>query len=200
MHFLQLPRKHLIFVLPAESTIFLPRTHSRSSGLESDWIMVSWERRLPFPTSLVSTLNVPMVQCAINSLEVACSVFQTHLRRLSELSPFTRVKSERKEKRKRWRKKWALGFASTLKVKLSCPSNCPKQEQTILRIVLLLRLLSFGVPSLLVQRKRLFCKIQGEDQVVHTISVNHYKFSSFLVYIRVCDLFLAALVLDINIF
>ena len=41
--------------------------------------------------------------------------------------------------------------------------------------------------------------MQGEDQVVHTISVNHYKFSPFLVYI-VCDLFLAALVLDINIF
>ena len=81
----------------------------------------------------------------------------------------------------------------------SCPATCPQQEQTILRIVLLLRLLSFGIPSLLVQKKRLFCKIQGEDQVVHTISVNHYKFSPFLVY-RVCDLFLAALVLDINIF
>ena len=31
-----------------------------------------------------------------------------------ELSPFTRVKRERKKKRKRWRKKWALGFTSTL--------------------------------------------------------------------------------------
>ena len=31
-----------------------------------------------------------------------------------ELSPFKRVKSERKEKRKPWRKKWALGFTSTL--------------------------------------------------------------------------------------
>ena len=84
-----------------------------------------------------------------------------------------------------------------LKVKM--PLYLPKARKTILRIVLLLRLLSFGVPSLLVQRKRLFCKIQGEDQVVHTISVNRYKFSPFLVY-RVRDLFLAALVLDINIF
>ena len=65
-------------------------------------------------------------------------------------------------------------------------------------MVLLLRLLSFGILSLLVQKKRLFCKIQGEDhQVVDTI--NHYNYSSFLVY-RVCDLFLAGLVLDINIF
>ena len=79
------------------------------------------------------------------------------------------------------------------------PLYLPKARKTILRIVLLLRLLSFGVPSLLVQRKRLFCKIQGEDQVVHTISVNHYKFPPFLVY-RVCDLFLAAIVLDINIY
>ena len=63
-------------------TSFLPRTQARSSGLESDWIMVSWERRSPFPTSFASTLNVPMVHCAILSLEVACSVFPTHLRRL----------------------------------------------------------------------------------------------------------------------
>ena len=47
--------------------------------------------------------------------------------------------------------------------RLSCPATCPQQHPTILRIVLLLRLLSFGIPSLLVQRKRLFCKIQGED-------------------------------------
>ena len=64
------------------STSFLPRTQARSSGLESDWIMVLWERRSPFPTSFASTLNVPMVHCAILSLEVACSVFPTHLRRL----------------------------------------------------------------------------------------------------------------------
>ena len=64
------------------STSFLPRTQVRSNGLESDWIMVLWERRSPFPTSFASTLNVPMVHCAILSLEVACSVFQTHLRRL----------------------------------------------------------------------------------------------------------------------
>ena len=83
--------------------------------------------------------------------------------------------------------------------RLSCSATCLQQEQTTLRIVLLLRLLSFGILSLLVQKKRLFCKIQGEDRVVHTISVNHYKFCSFLVY-RVCDLFLAGLVLDINIF
>ena len=64
------------------STSFLPRTQARSSGLESHWITVSWERRSPFPTSFASTLNVPMVHCAILSLEVACSFFQTHLRRL----------------------------------------------------------------------------------------------------------------------
>ena len=64
------------------STSFLPRTQARSSGLESDWIIVLWERRSPFPTSFASTLNVPMVHCAILSLEVACSVFPTHLRRL----------------------------------------------------------------------------------------------------------------------
>ena len=64
------------------STSFLPRTQARSGGLESDWIMVLWERRSPFPTSFASTLNVPMVHCAILSLEVACSVFPTHLRRL----------------------------------------------------------------------------------------------------------------------
>ena len=38
--------------------------------------------RLPFPASFTSTLNVPMVHCAILSLAVAFSVFQTHLRRL----------------------------------------------------------------------------------------------------------------------
>ena len=64
------------------STGFLPLTHACSSGLESHWITVSWERRSPFPTSFASTLNVPMVHCAILSLEVACSVFPTHLRRL----------------------------------------------------------------------------------------------------------------------
>ena len=64
------------------STSFLPRTQVRSGGLESHWITVSWERRSPFPTSFASTLNVPMVHCAILSLEVACSFFQTHLRRL----------------------------------------------------------------------------------------------------------------------
>ena len=64
------------------STSFLPRAQARSSGLESDWIMESWERHSPFPTSFAKTLNVPMVHCAILSLEVACSVFQTHLRRL----------------------------------------------------------------------------------------------------------------------
>ena len=64
------------------STSSLPRTQARSSGLESNWIMVSRERRSPFPTSFPSTLNVPMVHCAILSLESACSFFQTHLRRL----------------------------------------------------------------------------------------------------------------------
>ena len=64
------------------STSSLPRTQARSSGLESNWIMVSRERRSPFPTSFPSTLNVPMVHCAILLLESACSFFQTHLRRL----------------------------------------------------------------------------------------------------------------------
>ena len=64
------------------NTRSLPRTQVRSGGLESDWIIVSWERRSPFPAPFASTINVPMVHCAILSLEVACSVFQTHLRRL----------------------------------------------------------------------------------------------------------------------
>ena len=39
------------------STSSLPRTQVRSGGLESDWIIVSWERRPPFPAPFASTLN-----------------------------------------------------------------------------------------------------------------------------------------------
>ena len=38
--------------------------------------------RSPFPESFTSTLNVPMVHCAILLLAVAFFVFQVHLRRL----------------------------------------------------------------------------------------------------------------------
>ena len=39
------------------NTSSLPRTQVRSGGLESDWIIVSWERRPPFPAPFASTLN-----------------------------------------------------------------------------------------------------------------------------------------------
>ena len=69
-----------------------------------------------------------------------------------ELSPFTRVKRERKKKRKRWRNAW----------RLSCPATYPQQEQTILRIVLLLGLLSFGILSLLVQKRDFSAKFKAK--------------------------------------
>ena len=69
-----------------------------------------------------------------------------------ELSPFTRVKRERKKKRKRWRDAW----------RLSCPATYPQQGQTILRIVLLLGLLSFGILSLLVQKRDFSAKFKAK--------------------------------------
>ena len=69
-----------------------------------------------------------------------------------ELSPFTRVKRERKKKRKRWRNAW----------RLSCPATYPQQGQTILRIVLLLGLLSFGILSLLVQKRDFSAKFKAK--------------------------------------
>ena len=96
-----------------------------------------------------------------------------------ELSPLTRVKYERKQKSKRWSKKWALKLTSLTWIsawRLSCPSTCPKQEQIILRIVLLMRLLSFGVLSLLVQRKRLFCKIRCEERIQNSAARNKIHF------------------------
>ena len=80
------------------STSFLPLTQACSSGLESHWITVSWERRSPFPTSFASSLNVPMVHCAILSLEVACSVFQTHLRRLGTRQTISHVQRKHRHR------------------------------------------------------------------------------------------------------
>ena len=80
------------------SKSFLPLTQACSSGLESHWITVSWERRSPFPTSFASTLNVPMVHCAILSLEVACSVFQTHLRRLGTRQTISHVQRKHRHR------------------------------------------------------------------------------------------------------
>ena len=65
---------------------------------------------------------------------------------------FTRVKRERKKKRKRWRNAW----------RLSCPATYPQQRQTILRIVLLLGLLSFGILSLLVQKRDFSAKFKAK--------------------------------------
>ena len=89
------------------------------------------------------------------------------------------------------------GLRQRLKVKLSF--YLPKARTNYFKNSFAFAAVELWDFLLLVQKKRLFCKIQGEEQVVHTISVTHYKFSSFLVY-RVCDLFLAGLVLDINIF
>ena len=50
----------------------------RVSRLPRHWFMPF--SRLPFPASFAWTLNVPTVHCAILSLVVAFSVFQTHLR------------------------------------------------------------------------------------------------------------------------
>ena len=65
MHFLQLPKKHLIFVLPEEAQVscLVPRR------VLADWRATgSWyhgKRVHPSQSPFSSTLNVPMVHCAI---------------------------------------------------------------------------------------------------------------------------------------
>ena len=103
------------------STSSLPRTQVRSGGLESDWIIVSWKRRSLFPTSFASTLNVAMVHCAILSLEVACSVFQTHLRRLGTRQTSPNVQ---RKHRHRHTKRHVIILLPNMTVEPFPPCNC----------------------------------------------------------------------------